>query len=209
MEKSEIIRRLWEAIMADTADDTALGIPVIDDALPYLKNHRIAFLGKLRYLMEESQNSVEIGEKRGPKIDEAEQYLRVAAALMEAADNGPMAALLRSFLIYTPHAKTGVVYPKHLTRPCADAPEGEMILMALVQPEALSAEHSGRGGPKARDANIVKAIAQHFPDSQKFLSASDGYSIIANLAALCGLTGKTAQSNPNKYVRSLLKKGHT
>ncbi|MGE4531452.1 MAG: hypothetical protein AB7C98_09030 [Acidithiobacillus sp.] len=203
MDKPEVIKRLWAAIMAGTADNTPLGIPAIDDAVPYLTGHRIILLATLRYLMEEPANAAEVGANRASRIDEAEAHLRKAAELLEEADNAPLATLVKSLTVYMPSAKTGIVYPDHLSRPDSQSPEWAMILMALTTPDALSSIHSAKGGKPARDANVIKTIARLFPDSQEFLSASNGYSLIKGLAELCGMEKLRAPS----YVRAVLESG--
>jgi len=74
------------------------------------------------------------------------------------------------------------------------------VLSAHVAPDAATAIYTGKRGAKANDANIVKALARYFPDSQEFFSRQEGYSIIARLAVLCGLENK----NPKQYVRETL-----
>ena len=84
-----------------------------------------------------------------------------------------------------------------------------MLLNADIATDAASAMFTSKRGGKARDSNIVKAIARYFPNTQAFLRDQNGYAVIAQLATLCGLTGKTARDNPNEYVRGVLKRGHT
>ena len=177
-------------------DVERVGIAAIDDALPFLKPNgehpRFAFLSTMEYLLREKKNALELSESRKKAAQEAVQHALKAAALLDGIDNQPLAREFRKLATLATGAQYGRVSP-----------------IAGLVPDALTGMFAGKQGGKSRDANIVKAIAQFFPDSQGFLSASSGYAIIANLAALCELTGKTAQASPNEYVRSLLKKGHT
>ena len=199
-------------------DIERVGILAIDAALPHLKPNggltRYGFLHFVLYLLRESPDALENSERRKKAAKNAARLIREAAALMEDADNHPLGLFLNFVAPWIELAPYGVVYPdgvldgQILTKTGEGHRECKMPTFNF-EPDAITGMSSGRRGRIARDANIVRAIAQYFPDSQEFRGASDGYSIIANLAVLCGLTGESAQSNPNEYVRSILKKGHT
>lgn len=208
-----------EALLFDGFPDIAeVGVRAIDAALPHLmpcgSHPRRAFLDIMDSLLWEKPDAGSIGESRKKSTQEAARLIREAADLLDEAGGDLLATLLHSIACHAEAVQCGMVFPTHIyggdkgTIPSAPERSGPM-LDVHVEMDALSSMFAGRGGKKARDANIVKAIAQHFPDSQEFLSASSGYAIIANLAALCGLTGKTAQAKPNEYVCALLKKGRT
>ena len=185
-----------DSIYEGQPDIERVGIPAIDDALPFLKPNgehpRFAFLSVMAYLLREKENALELSESRKKAAQAAMQHAMEAAELLDGIDNQQLAHEFRKLAALATGAQYGRVSP----------------ICGLI-PDALTGAMVGKQGGKSRDANIVKAIAQLFPDSQVFLSASCGYAIIANLAALCELTGKTAQANPNEYVRALLKKGRT
>ncbi|MBU2718767.1 hypothetical protein HF563_05120 [Acidithiobacillus ferridurans] len=235
-----------DAIYDDRPVIKGVGIPAIDDALPYLQAPsfwpegmplmrdnpdrwqiaaRLSFLSGMEYLLQEKSDALECSERRKEPVQKAVHLIREAAALLDAADNPLLATLLYSIGEHAKKARYGKIY--HLetyagyiipdwtpgminNQKLADEHTRRGVLLnASYTPDALTGALVGKQGGKSRDANIVKAIAQFFPDSQEFRSASSGYAIIANLAALCELTGKTAQANPNEYVRALLKKGRT
>ena len=222
-----------------------VGIPAIDDALPYLqapsfwpegmplmRNNpnrwqiaaRLSFLSGMEYQLREKPDALENSESRKEPVQKAVHLIREAAALLDEADNPLLATLLYSIGEHAKKARYGMIYPIETyagyiipdwtpgminnQKLLDEHTRHGVLLNARYEPDALTGMFTGKRGGKSRDANIVKAIAQYFPDSE-FYSHQDGYAIIANLAALCGLTGKTAQSNPNEYVRALLKKGRT
>jgi hypothetical protein len=223
-----------------------VGIPAIDDALPYLQPPvtwpegvplmrdnpdrwqtaaRLSFLSVMTYLLCEKPDALEKSERRKVPTQQAVQLIRESAALLEDADSPLLATLLYSIAEHAKAARYGAVYPLNTCEgyvmTCEFTPDmidnqklldehtrRGVLLNVRHEPDALTGQYAGKTN-KANDADVVKAIAQNFPDSQEFLSASEGYSIIARLAVLCELTGKAAQSNPNESVRSFLKKGHT
>ena len=259
----DYIALLQAAIDRGLRDRTPVGIPAIDDAIPYLQGHvvwpenlelsrdnpdrwmdgvRYVFLGVMQYFMLERPNSIELSERRRGPVAAAVQHIKEAAKLLDMADNEPLSILLLSIADCVKDAQYGTVTPQRLYRghlvppawldaweksrftPGRSASEPEnwqellhaglktkqgMLLDADMAPDAASGMFTGKRGRKARDANIVKGIARYFPDSPDFLSRQNGYAVIAQLAMLCGLTGKTAQKNPNEFVRAVLKKGHT
>ena len=186
-----------------------VGIPAIDNALPFLEGDarkaRNDFLSVLKYFLRESPEAPEIRKRRKVLVEKAASLIRAAAALLENADNAPLATLLCSIAEQADNAQYGCIYPRNIyTESTAVDGTSEkrhgVFLRAHFVPDALTGNFNGKRGSISRDANIVKAIAQHFPDSQKFLGASEGYSIIAELAGLCGLGNK----NPKQYVRETL-----
>ena len=189
-----------------------VGIPAIDNALPFLKSNngdarkaRYDFLIVFKYLLGERHDAMEVHEYRKAATKKAEALICEAAALMDCIDNPQLATLLYSIADHAKTAQSGCIYPKRIYAgniAMDDTPDKRVgvLLDAHFVPDALTGNFAGKRGGKSRDANIVKAIAQRFPDSQKFLSASEGYSIIAGLAVLCGLGNK----NPKQYVRETL-----
>ena len=180
-------------------DIEGVGIPAIDNALQYLKpdtlKPRHTFLVIMESLLQEKPDALEMSERRKVPVQEAVRLIREAAALMGEADNPPLETLLCSIAEQAEKARYGTVFPQAIYA------DGDAIkLHVSYEPDALSGMCAGKRGGKSSDANIVKMIARRFPDSQEFLSTSNGYSTIARLAVLCGLKNK----NPNAYVRSVL-----
>lgn len=197
----------------------SVGISAIDDALPYLKPDgglpRYGFLVFMEYLLREDLDAFEKSQRRQKSAQKAVKLIMEAAALMGEADNHPLRFFLEHVGQSAQQAPYGVLYPDgfldgQLLTETGEVKQQIKIPTFRFEPDAISGIFVSERGPKARDANIVKAIARYFPDSHDFLGApSNGYAIIANLAALCGLRGKTAQGNPNEYVRGIMNKGHT
>lgn len=170
-------------------DVERVGIPAIDNALPFLKPNgghpRFAFLSVMAYLLREKENALELSESRKKAAQEAMQHAMAAAALLDGIGNQLLAHEFRKLATLSTGAQYGRV-----------SPIGELM------PDALTGMHAGHGNKKSRDANIVIAIAQFFPDSPDFFSRqNNGYSVIARLAVLCELKAK----NPAAYVATILK----
>lgn len=201
--------RAWEAAgsprsMPDSALDAipeieAVGVPAIDAALPYLKPNggrtRADFLNTLLYLLKERDDALEVAEARAENLDKAAALLREAAALLDDSHTAQLAKVSRSLAEWAGSARYGWALPTALVN-------GR--LQGHYRPDAMSARLTGKRGGQSRDANVVKSIAEFFPDTDAFLSRSGGYAIIGRLAALCGLGGKTAKKDPHKYARSVL-----
>ncbi len=193
-----------DSIYDDLRGIERVGIPAIDDALPYLQSPvawpegmplmrdnpdrwRIAailsFLSGMEYMLRERSDALELSESRKKAAHEAVQHALKAAALLDGIDNQLLAHEFRKLATLSTDAQYGRVSPR-----------------SGLMPDAWTGQFTSKRGGKSRDANIIKAIARHFPDSQEFLSASNGYSIIARLAVLCGLEKPSAAA----YVRSVL-----
>lgn len=186
---------------------------------------RLNFLSGLEYLLRERTDALEQSVRREEPTRKAVRLIREAAQLMDKVDNPLLATLLYSIAEHAKKARHGMVFPGNTysgyiipdwvpemvsNQELADAGTRQGVLLAAIyQPDALTGALAGKRGGKSRDANIIKAIATYFPESQDFLGHKNGYAVIAQLAMLCGLTGKTAQKNPNEYVRAVLMKGHT
>ncbi|MBU2808559.1 hypothetical protein HF285_09885 [Acidithiobacillus ferrooxidans F221] len=198
-------RRLAAAGLQEALPDIErVGIPAIDAALPHLKPNgdfaRYTFLCGLYYILGERPDALEASERRKKAASEAINHIHKAAALLDIADNPMLATLLYSIGEHANAAQYGQVQPMSIYAGNTRTRQVGVLLNARYTLDAGTAAFAGQRGGKARDANIVKAIAQYFPDSQGFFSRQDGYSIIANLAVLCGLKTK----NPAVYVRSVL-----
>lgn len=186
-----------------------VGVPDIDKALPFLNGDagkaRNDFLSVYKYLLRERQDAPEARKLRKKSAEAAASHIRKAAELLAEIENPEMASLLYSMSDWTDMTQYGHVIPKknfegNTTIPGTQNKRDGIHMEAHFVPDALTGNFNAARGGLSRDANIVKAIAQFFPDSQEFLSASNGYSIIAGLAVLCGLENK----NPKQYVRETL-----
>lgn len=182
-----------DSIYDGQPDVDRVGIPAIDDALPFLKPNgkhpHFAFLSILSYFMRESDDALEIADARAKNCDKAAALLREAAALLKQSNNEPLGHLVASLAPWAEHGKYGRVYVHKWE-------SGH--LYANQFPDALSASLKGKRGASTRGAAIIRALAQYFPNEPGFF-ANGGYSTIANLAALCGATKATPA-----YVRSTL-----
>ena len=182
-----------DSIYDGTRGIERVGIPAIDDALPFLKPNgkhpHFGFLSILSYFMRESDDALEIADARAKNCDKAAALLREVAALLKQSNNEPLGHLVASLAPWAEHGKYGRVYVHKWE-------SGH--LYANQFPDALSASLKGKRGASTRGAAIIRALAQYFPDEQGFFT-NGGYSTIANLAALCGATKATPA-----YVRSTL-----
>lgn len=166
----------------------SVGVPAVDKALPYITKPAHVFLSGMAYLLNESDDALEIAERRAESCDKAAQLLKEAASLLREADNIPLAGAIDALAPWAEGGKFGTVFP------------GGMMgsyLHASQNPDALTASLRGRRGKATRAAAVVRALAQFFPDTPGFWGAG-GYSLIAGLAALCEVAA-TPQS-----VRSVL-----
>ncbi|WP_291522988.1 hypothetical protein [Acidithiobacillus sp.] len=175
-------------------DIERVGIPAIDDALPFLKPNgehpRLIFLNALSYLMRESDDALEIAGARAKDCDKAAALLREAAALMKGRDNEPLGHLIESIAPWAEQGKYGRVFPEAL--------QGYR-LAATQHHDSLSASLKGKGGPAARGGAIVRALVPFFPNERGFF-AKGGNTLISRLAVLCGASKATPA-----YVLSTLK----
>ncbi|MHB8210865.1 MAG: hypothetical protein ACYDDP_05930 [Acidithiobacillus sp.] len=216
-----------------------MGIPAIDDALPYLQTPavwpedmplmrdnpdrwqaaaRLSFLSGMVYLLREKPDALENSERRKEPAQKAVHLIREAAALLDEADNPLLAMLLYSIGEHAKKARYGKVFPLNTyaghiipdwtpvminnQKLLDEHTRRGVLLNAYHEPDALTGMHAGHGNKKSRDANIVIAIAQFFPDSPDFFSRpTNGYSVIARLAVLCGLKARS----PAAYVATILK----
>lgn len=184
-----------------------VGIPAIDEALPFLEGDarkaRNDFLSVLKYFLRESPEAPEIRKRRKVHVEKAASLIRTAAALLENADNAPLAALLGSIAEQADNAQYGCLYPRNIyteSKAVDGASEKRhgVFLRAHFVPDALTGNFNSRGGSKSRDANIVRALAPFFPDTPDFWS-NGGYALIAGLSQLCG-----AKTATNQYVRETI-----
>ncbi|MBN6739960.1 hypothetical protein JKG47_05310 [Acidithiobacillus sp. MC6.1] len=182
-------------IMDGRPEIERVSVNAVDDALPHLKPSRAEFLNTLAYLLRERDDALDVAKARAEKLDKAAALLREAAALLDDSHTAQFAKVARSLADWTGAARYGRPF---LTGLKEDGIYGQF------EPDSLSARLTGKRGGKSRDANIVKSIAGYFPDSDDFLTRANGYAIIAGLAKLCGLEGKTAKANSAAYVRSVL-----
>lgn len=182
-----------------------VGIPAIDDALPFLEGDarkaRNDFLSVLKYFLRESPEAPEIRKRRKVHVEKAASLIREAAALLENADNAPLATLLCSMAEQADNAQYGCIYPRNIyTESTAVDGTSEkrhgVFLRAHFVPDALTGNFNAKGGSISRDANIVRALAQFFPTEQRFFT-NGGYALISKLAALCDASKATPT-----YVRS-------
>lgn len=128
---------LQTAIDRGLADRTPVGIPAIDDAIPYLQGRavwpenlelsrdnpdrwtdgvRYVFLGAMQYFMLERPDSLELSERRRGPVAEAVQHIKEAAKLLDMADNEPLSILLLSIADCAKDAQYGTVTPQRLYR---------------------------------------------------------------------------------------------
>ncbi len=166
-----------------------VGVPAVDAALPLTIKPAHVFLSALAYLMRESDDALEIADARAENCDRAAALLREAAELLKQADNEPLGHLAASLAPWAERGKFGRLYVHKWE-------SGH--LYAHHEIDALSASLQGRRGNPTRDAAIIRALAQLFPNEPGFF-ANGGYSVIAHLAALCG-----AKKAGREYVRSVL-----
>jgi hypothetical protein len=173
-------------------DIERVGIPAIDDALPFLKPNgehpRLVFLNSLSYLMRESDDALGIAGNRADDCDEAAALLRRAAALLKGKDNEPLGHLIASLAPWAERGKYGRVYPMAL--------QGYRLVANQHHPDALSASLRGTRGKPSRDGAIVRGLIQFFPNEQGFFT-NGGNALISRLAVLCGASKATPA-----YVRS-------
>ncbi|WP_031568691.1 hypothetical protein [Acidithiobacillus thiooxidans] len=184
-----------------------VGIPAIDKALPFLegdaRNARNDFLSVLKYFLRESPEALEIRKRRKVLVEKAASRIRAAAALLENADNAPLATLLCSIAEQADNAQYGCIYPRNIYTE-SKAVDGTseirhgVFLRAHFVPDALTGNFNGKRGSISRDANIVRALIQFFPNEQGFFT-NGGYALISKLAALCGASKATPV-----YVRSII-----
>ena len=117
-------------------DIERVGIPAIDDALPFLKPNgehpRFAFLSTMAYLLREKKNALELSESRKKAAQEAVQHALKAAALLDGIDNQPLARELRELATLATGAQYGRVYP-----------------IAGLEPDALTGMFAGKQGGKS------------------------------------------------------------
>lgn len=182
-------------------------IPAIDNALPFLEGDarkaRNDFLSVLKYFLRESPEALEIRKRRKVLVEKAASRIRAAAALLENADNAPLATLLCSIAEQADNAQYGCIYPRNIYTE-SKAVDGTseirhgVFLRAHFVPDALTGNFNGKRGSISRDANIVRALAQFFPTNQEFYTAR-GYALISTLAVLCG-----ASKAIPVYVRSII-----
>ncbi len=166
-----------------------VGIPAVDAALPLTTKPAHVFLGALSYLMRESDDALEIAGARAENCDKAATLLREAAALLKASDNEPLGHMVESLAPWAERGKFGRVYVQKWE-------SGHLYARHGI--DALSAALRGHRGKATRDGAIIRVLVQYFPSKQGFFT-DGGYSVIANLAALCGATKATPA-----YVRSVL-----
>lgn len=185
-----------DSIYDGQPDIERVGIPAIDDALPFLKPNgehpRFAFLSILAYLMRESDDALEIAGARAANCDKAAALLRQAAALLKKSDNEPLGRMVESLAPWAGRGKFGRVIAHKWE-------SGH--LYAMQWPDALSARLRGHRGKATRAGAIIRTLVQYFPNEREFF-ANGGNTLISRLALLCGATKATPQ-----YVLSTLEQG--
>ncbi|PKY10980.1 hypothetical protein B1757_06615 [Acidithiobacillus marinus] len=166
----------------------SVGVPVVDKALQYINMPAHVFLRNVAYLLNESDDALEIAERRAKDCDKAARLLKEAAALLREADNEPLARNVEALAPWAERGKYGRVYPAGLSG---------RHMHASQHGDALSAAFAGKRGTPSRKGAIVRALAGCFTVDGPFVEAG-GFTIIARIANLCEL-GTT----PN-FVRSVM-----
>jgi len=155
----------------------SVGVPVIDKALSLTCKPAHVFLSTVAYLLNESDDALEIAERRAKDCDKAAQLLKEAAALLKGANNEPLAYAVEALAPWAERGKYGRVYPAELSGG---------YLRATQHVDALTAALKGKRGSPSRQAAIVRALVALFPDTPDFWSNNNGYALIAELSKLWG-----------------------
>ncbi|MBU2760584.1 hypothetical protein [Acidithiobacillus sulfurivorans] len=153
----------------------SVGVGVIDKALPLTCMPAHVFLRNVAYLLNESDDALEIAERRAKDCDKAARLLREAAELLRGADNEPLARNVGALAPWAERGKYGRVYPAGLSGG---------YMHASQHGDALSAAFAGKRGTRSRRGAVVRALAGCFTVDGPFIE-SGGFTIIAGIANLC------------------------